>query len=243
MGLLRRNPLAADADVNDADQAVALALEDAATSISDESTPVENEEESIETVQIASLAPEAAPKRRGLFGRAAPKGFGGAKSTDVTDVAYGTTLPYGVIARSCEARRKPLGRKIESASAKGYKLYDSDPGSIAPRTYYITGFSDGCPRKLTAANVLLGAPSRYEELHYGPTGKDLVHAETDKAYEKLKQKTCRVRKGKPCGSRIGQMDKTTFFVNSYARFDDTGRWSEALIHDGIVIATAIKTIR
>jgi len=196
-----------------------------------------------EPVQLASLEP-AAPKRRfGLFGGVAPGALTSTTSDDVDDVAYGTVLPYGQIARSCEARRKPLGRKIESASAQGYKLYDSDPGTLGPRTYYITGFDDDCPRQLTAANVILGAPSRYEELHYGPTGRDLAYAQTDMAYDKVKQKVCGTRKGKPCGAKINQMDKTTFFVSSYATFDASARWSEVLIHDGIVMATAMKSYK
>ena len=192
-------------------------------------------------VVVAALEPTQTPKKTGLFGRRVPGALTSTQAADVTDVAYGTVLPYGVIARSCEARRKPLGRKIESATARGYKLYDSDPDSTGPRTYYITGFADDCPRQLTAANVLLGAPSRYEQLHYGPTGKDLAYGETDKAYDKVKQKVCGVRKGKPCGKKIAQLDRSTFFVTSYQSFGANARWSEVLIHKGIVLARAMKT--
>jgi hypothetical protein len=219
------------------DQALTLAVESAAVSANNQ-TDVPAPQ-----VKLASLEPKNAPQRRGLFGRPVPAALISTKSDDVTDVAYGTILPYGMIARSCEARRKPLGCRIESASARGFKLYDSDPGGTGSRTYYITGFDDGCPRQLTAANVLLGAPSRYEQLHYGPTGKDLAYAETDKAYDKLKRKVCGTRKRKPCGRKIDKMDKSTFFVTSYARFDDNTRWSEALIHDGIVMASALKSHR
>lgn len=242
LGFFRRNaevpavePAAVAKDDADVSEAVALALDE---ETQDQRADAKSEGE---PVQVASLEPEIVPKRRGLFGRAVPTALVSTVSADVTDVAYGTVLPFGVIARDCEARRKPLGRKIESASARGYKLYDSVPGSIAPRTYYITGFDDDCPRQLTAANVLLGAPSRYEELHYGPTGKDLAYAETDKAYDKLKQKVCGVRKGKPCGSKIGKMDKSAFFITSYARFDANASWSEVLIHDGVVMATSMKS--
>jgi hypothetical protein len=227
--------VATDTDSADADDAVNLALSGAEQD-SDAASPA-----SPGAVKLASLEPESVPKRRGLFGRSVPSALVSTQSDDVTDVAYGTVLPFGVIARDCEARRKPLGRKIESASARGYKLYDSDPGTTGPRTYYITGFDDDCPRQLTAANVLLAAPSLYEQLHYGPTGGDLAYAETDKAYDKLKQKVCGVRKGKPCGNKMDRMDKSAFFVTSYARFDSNARWSEVLIHDGVVMASAIKS--
>jgi hypothetical protein len=236
LGLFRRGSPDTTSNTATDDTAIANAVEDAAKSTNGQS-------ETSEVVQLAGLEPEVTPKRRGLFGRANPSALTSTKSDDVTDVAYGTVLPFGVMARSCEARRKPLGRKIESASAQGYKLYDSDPGGTGPRTYYITGFDDDCPRQLTAANVLLGAPSRYEQLHYGPTGKDLAYGETDKAYDALKKKVCGARKRKPCGGKMAKMDKSTFFVTSYARFDDNARWSETLIHDGIVMATAIKTNR
>jgi hypothetical protein len=108
------------------------------------------------------------------------------------------------------------------------------------RTWYITGFSDGGPRQLTAANALLGSASLYETLHYGPGGENLPTGETDKAYEKIKRKVCGTRRGKPCGSKINQMDKSTFFVTAYQRFGNSSRWAEVLVHDGAVIAAVIK---
>lgn len=163
------------------------------------------------------------------------------KGIDAVEVAYGTVLPFGQVARVCEARRKPLGRKVESASAKGYKLYDSNPGIAGVRTYYITGFQDGCPRQLTAAHAVLGAPSFYELLHYGPTGKHLVTGETDRAYEQIKSRVCGARKGRPCGARMNTLERDTFFVNAYERLDDNTQWSEMLVHDGAVVAAALKT--
>lgn len=160
---------------------------------------------------------------------------------DAQDVPYGTLLPYGTVARVCEAGRKPLGRKIESAVASGYKLYDSDPDAAGLRTFYITGFDDGCPRQVTAAHVLLGEPSFYEQLRYGPAGQHLPLGETDAAYEKIKSGVCGVGRGKPCGSRMRQLERGTFFVNTYERVDDNAHWSELLVHDGVVVAAALKT--
>lgn len=160
--------------------------------------------------------------------------------TALPEVDYDAVVPFGVIARSCAARGQALGRKVETAGTSGYRLYDSNPRATGPRTYYITGFDDGCPRKLTASNVLLGAPSFYEQLHYGPTGRDLDFGATDQAYEKVKSRVCGVRKGKPCGNSMKKLERSTFFVNSYPRANDNNSWSEMLVHDGKVMATEIK---
>ncbi len=160
---------------------------------------------------------------------------------DSLDVTFGTVLPYGEVGRVCDARGKPLGRKVENASASRYKLFDSTPNATGQRTYYITGFSDGCPRQLTAAHVLLGAPSFYELLHYGPAGAHLPVGETDRAYEKVKAQVCGARKGKPCGSKMQSLERTTFFVNAYERMKDNTRWSELLVHQGRVVASTMKS--
>lgn len=200
-------------------------------------------------VQVAALSPGAAPQQRETRGRRGGLfGLGGGSNRetprdgpDARDVAYGTVLPYGVVARVCEARGKPMGQKIESAPARGYALYDSASGSAVARTFYITGFADGCPRQLTAANVLLGAASLYEQLHYGPGGENLPVGATDQAYEGVKRDVCGARKGKPCGSKIDRMDRNTFFVSAYDSFGNSSRWTELLVHDGAVIAAAVKT--
>lgn len=200
-----------------------------------------------EDVELASLAPASEPvpepARRGLFGRPAPQTATAAPRTgpDAKDVVHGTILPFGAVARSCDTKKSQLGRKIDKAPAKGYTLYDSKPNTAAPRTFYITGFSDGCPRQLTAANVLLGSAALYERLHYGPGGEFLPVGATDKAYEKVKRRVCGTGRNKPCGGKIKQMERTTFFVSAYERFGNANTWSELLIHDGQVLASAIKS--
>lgn len=209
-------------------------------------------------VQTASLSPEpAAPqtdalaqpvpelsvepkKRRGLFGgttASAPR-----KGPDARDVEYGEVLPYGEVARVCSARGRPLGRKIDKAPARGrgYALYDSAPNSEAPRTFYVTGFGDGCPRQFTAALALLGAPTLHEQLRYGLPSDEYPYSTTDKAYEKVKSSVCRVSKRKPCGAKIGELEKNTVFISTYERFGNNARWADILIHDGAVLAAAIK---
>ncbi|WP_432817114.1 hypothetical protein [Sulfitobacter sp. JB4-11] len=157
------------------------------------------------------------------------------------DVPYGTSLPYGVVARVCEARGRDMGRQVEKGPVRGFAIYDTAPGTATARTYYLTGFSDGCPRQLTAANVLVGSPALYDMLHYGPAAQDLPYGATDKAYEKVKSQVCGVSRKKPCGSRIKRLEKRTFFINAYDSFGNARRWSEMLIHDGEVLATAMKS--
>tara|TARA_R110002049_G_scaffold29972_1_gene101881 strand:+ start:58136 stop:58897 length:762 start_codon:yes stop_codon:yes gene_type:complete len=172
----------------------------------------------------------------GLFGG------GSAQPEDASDdVAFGTRLPFGQVARVCAAVGEKLGAKVKDGSARGYQLFDSAPGGAGARTFYITGFSDGCPRQLTAANVLLGAPSFYEQLRYGPGGENLPYGETDKAYDTVKSLVCGAGRGKPCGRKIGKLDKTTFFVSAYEHRGDNARWSEVLVHDGAVMAAAVKS--
>lgn len=204
--------------------------------------PVASQEASLTAPAEASAQPEepamAAPQRKDFFAR-----LGGASAPDaqsnLLEVDYGTVVPYGVLARSCASKRKSLGKKVDATA--GFKLYDSNPGLIVQRTFYITGFGDGCPRQFTAAQALLGAPSLYEQLHYGPAGAHLAYGDTDKAYEKVKRDVCGARKGKPCGSAIRRLERSTVFVNTYDRATDNRSWSEVLIHQGEVMARSNKS--
>lgn len=200
-------------------------------------------------VQTVSLSPEiteTAPqarvseeKRGGLFGggRAAR-----ASGPDMLDVPLGAVLPYGAIARVCDAGRGQMGTKIDKAPARGngFTLYDSNPQSTVARTFFITGFSDGCARQFTAALAMFGAPSMHEQLRYGRPAEEYPYSDTDKAYEKVKSQICRVGKRKPCGSAIGRLEKDTVFVSTYEHFGNNARWADILLHDGHVMAAAIK---
>lgn len=198
-------------------------------------------------VEVASLDPEPfvpveqarvpAPKR-GLLGGLRKKAAGAGGEADVS---YGTRLPFGQVARVCEARLKPMGRRIEKAGkGKGFVLYDSAPESTAPRTFYVTGFGDGCPRQFTAALALFGAPSMHEQLRYGSPSEQYPYSATDKAYEKVKARVCGSARRKPCGSKIKSLERNTVFISTYERFSDNGRWADILLHSGAVMASAIK---
>ncbi|MDF1727550.1 MAG: hypothetical protein P1U53_07365 [Sulfitobacter sp.] len=240
LGMLRRVAAGGDSDAAAPQEAPTTEVAEDAV----ETQPADTDA----TFEQAALPAEKKPRRAGLMGGLfAPRGGGSGPSAPASDISglaevdYDTVIPYGEIARSCAARGRPLGRKIETAQARGYRLYDSDPRAEGLRTFYVTGFPDGCPRQLTAANVLLGAPSLYEQLHYGPASVDLARGDTDIAYEKVKRRVCGTGRGKPCGSKIDRMDRSTFFITSYPRMDATPRWSEILIHEGEVVASGFKS--
>jgi hypothetical protein len=145
---------------------------------------------------LAAVPVNAAPTRSG---------------PDARDVPFGTVLPFGEIARVCEARGQALGQQVDSNGRRGFALFDSVPGSAARRTFYVTGFSDDCPRQFTAANALFGAPSFYEQIRFGPAGENLPVAATDRAYDKVKSSVCRAAENSPCGSKIDTLDGTPRF--------------------------------
>lgn len=162
---------------------------------------------------------------------------------DARDVVFGTAIPFGEIARVCDARGKPLGKQIEAQGRRGFTLYDSNPESLHKRTFYVTGFDDGCPRQFTAATVLFGTPSFYEQIRFGPAGEHLPFAATDKAYDAVKSSVCRARASKPCGRKIGTLDDNTAFLSAYEFNEHNNSWKEFLVHDGAVMAGAVKSFK
>lgn len=161
---------------------------------------------------------------------------------EVRDVPFGTVLAFGEVARVCEARAKPLGQRIATSETRGqvYKIFDTAADSAAPRTFYVTGFSDACPRQFTAALALFGDVGMHEQLRYGQPSTEYPYSVTDEAYEKIKSRICRVGKGKPCGKRLENLSRSTVFVSVYENFADNGQWADILLHDGAVVATAMK---
>jgi len=184
-------------------------------------------------------APLAAPEtdRSSRFGSRPSR-----RGVALREVPYGTVLPYGEVARVCSAKRQELGRRMARAPrTRGYTLYDSLPDAAGPRTWYVTGFSDGCPRQFTAALAVFGAPSMHEQLRYGLPADEYPYSDTDKAYERIKSRICGVAKRKPCGAKLSSVERNTIFISTYERFGDNTRWADILLHDGEVVASAIKT--
>ena len=204
-------------------------------------------EELTRTASLQEILPEettlAEPaKKRGLFGGGSREVV--RKGPDAKDVTFGTILPYGEVARVCDAKgQSSLGRRLDKApsSGRGYSLFDSAPDSTGPRTFYVTGFKDRCPRQFTAALALFGSPEVHEQLRYGRPSKLYPYSTTDKAYEKVKSSVCKVGKSKPCGANLKTLERNTVFVSTYEKFSDNARWADILLHDGVVAAAAIKT--
>ncbi len=198
------------------------------------------------TIVQASLQaePEANPSVTAEKERSAFKGlFGKRKAAALTGpdaalVEPGIALPFGVIARVCKLKKSEMGREVErSSDGKGkFRLYDSAPGNTAMHTYYITGFDDGCPRQVTAALAMFGDVARHEFLRYGEHSKGQSWSETDTSYEKIKRKVCKVGKGKPCGSNLAKLEKSTSFLTVYSAFVGAPTWRNILLHDGSVVA-------
>lgn len=164
--------------------------------------------------------------------------FAPAPSTDDTpSQTYGSPVPYGEIARVCDAPRRP-GTKI--ASGGGFTIYDSAPGQTGLRPHYVTGFEDNCARQFTAALALTGSAEMHEMIRYQASNKAGFN-ETDSAYEAIKASVCRVRHGKPCGGRMGSLARETIFVTAYESFGSRPKWVEILLHDGEVGAIDYKT--
>ena len=183
----------------------------------------------------ASFTPETEarePRRGGgLFSRKKADVLTG---PDAQEIAPGTPLAFGEIARVCALPKAEMGRQVETAGK--YRLYDSAVGSTEQRPFFITGFDDGCPRQVTGALALFASAQSHEMMRYGAPWRGKPYSETDKAYEAAKKDICGVGKGKPCGAKMGQLEKTTAFITVYDRFVDALSWRNVLLHDGAVLA-------
>lgn len=195
----------------------------------------------------AALPEDDTADAGGFLGRILNAGQKPAPSADAAPladsdegIAFGTQLAFGDVAKVCAAKGQRLGQKVETLSARGFKLFDSAPGTVAKRSFYLTGFSDGCPRQFTAANVIATPPSRYEAFRYGPAGQHMPIGATDKAYDKIKRSVCGAGKRKPCGGKISALDRRTTFLSAYEFFEGNAQWVKILIHDGAVVETSVK---
>lgn len=158
--------------------------------------------------------------------------------TPADNVAPGTILEFGKLGVTCALPRAERGSEI--ASAGGFKIYDSDPSSTAPRPHYITGFDDGCARQFTAALVMTGDVGTHELVRYSQTRVTLEYSATDDAYEAIKSSFCRAGFGEPCGARLERLGARTTFVTAYKSFGASPQWAEFLLHDGAVAASDLE---
>ncbi|MDJ0627792.1 MAG: hypothetical protein QNJ44_05995 [Rhodobacter sp.] len=176
---------------------------------------------------------EESPRRRGgLFGRN--------RRTADTGMAAPTApagpLPFGTVAEACGLSKREMGTEVARSPGAGkYRLYDTEPSSIAPRTQYVTGFRNGCARKFTASLALFGSAEVHEATRYNPLNAN-PYSNTDEAYEKVKSRVCGVRRGEFCPvNRIARLERDAAFVSVYRDFGSTGEWMELFLHKGQLV--------
>jgi len=142
---------------------------------------------------------------------------------------------------ACDVKKTDLGKKIDSRPESGrasYTLYDTKPGSTSVRDFYVTGFSDGCPRKISAALAVFGSVELYEMVHYSGL-VDPAGADTDLAYGELRRKACGAS-NKPCtGNGLKTISRQTAFLQAYPRKGSSAH-VELLMHRGDLAAISLK---
>lgn len=160
------------------------------------------------------------------------RGLGGPGGRPVLAAAApGAVLPFGEVATACGTRGATLGTPIEELA--GYAIHDTAPGSTAPRTHFVTGFSDGCPRQVTAALAVFGDPLTHETSRYRTSGRP--YGPVDEAYEAIKGRVCGVRAGQPCGAAMERLAADTAFLTLYPEFGGEA-YADVLFHGGEVVA-------
>ncbi|MGR3497023.1 hypothetical protein [Citreimonas sp.] len=170
-------------------------------------------------------------------------GAGTGDGVEYVEVGRNAVLPYGEIGRACDLPAARLGTEIARypATGRGYAIHDTAPGQTGQRTFFVTGFSDGCARQVTAALAMFGQPETYEMIRFGAPGRTQPLAATDAAYDRIKRVLCRVSDDQPCGDRLGRLKRDTVFVSLYERHGSNPRWKNLLLHDGDVVALDIKS--
>jgi len=208
-----------------------------------EATP-EPEPEHERDTQVALVEPPEpeAPKKRGGFLNFLRPDTSTATASATSEVAFGTVLPYGQAARICGLDKAAMGERVQQYPEKRpvYRLYDSDPRDTGPHSFYITGFDDGCARQVTASLVMFGSVEMHEQLRYGLPATVQPYSDTDKAYEKIKSRVCRVGRKSPCGASLSRLERDTAFLSIYKNFGGNAEWSEMLLHGREMVALSHK---
>ncbi|MBU0644347.1 MAG: hypothetical protein KJ731_19070 [Alphaproteobacteria bacterium] len=205
----------------------------------DETSDVAVAPETPETPEIPAPTTSAVPKKP-LFGFLTPKTTHAApKST----VQPGEILPFGEVGIACEVNKRSMGHEVDQFPREGttvWRLFDTDPANTGPRTQFITGFADGCPRQVTAALVMFGAADLHEVLRYSE-GDDREWTKADKSYEAIKSATCGVKRKQRCpADKVGLLEKQLAFVSVYPTFGAPKGWLELLLHNGDVMSEEIR---
>ena len=190
----------------------------------------------------SDLAETPQPKRGFLASLLSPVGEKADRADDTQTLPKGMLLPYGKLSRVCGLTKREMGKRVDQFATRQarHDVYDSSPGSAAPRNFYLTGFSDGCARQFTASVAIFGSVEMHEQLRYGLPSEVQPYSQTDKAYERLKSRVCGVGRRKPCGNKRSLLDGNTVFLSIYENFGGNERWSNLLLHEGELLAQDIK---
>ncbi|SDJ98801.1 hypothetical protein [Aliiruegeria lutimaris] len=168
------------------------------------------------------------------------KGIGGlfrASSKSPTATSEVNT-ESGPVAKACGLRGKALGKVVEKGPG-GWKLYDTAPGSTAVRDFHVTGFSDGCARKVSGAVAMFGSVELYELVHYGPVGMKPKGTDTDKAYAEMRARACGSAKMACKPGALRKLTKQAVFVDVYASASSPRR-TQLLMSRGKLAALSQK---
>ncbi len=164
------------------------------------------------------------------------------QGADTIDLPSGAAPAFGQMVRRCGMDVTRDAAKIGRFpdTRQGVTLYDSDPQSTRMRPFFLTGFTDGCPRQFMAALVTTGTPGAHEFVRYQATPASVPYSPTDTAYEVIKRATCGVGTGKPCGKRLSRLENQATFIIAYQRFATNETWAEFLIHNRNLIASSLE---
>lgn len=179
--------------------------------------------------------PAAAEGKKGLGAlfRASTKA-----PTTITPEPESGPQSAGLVAKSCGMRGKALGKVVEKGPG-GWKLYDTAPGATSVRDFYLTGFSDGCPRRISGAVAMFGSVELYELVHYGPVGMTPGTAETDRTYARLRSRVCGSSKSACSEREVKKLSKQAVFVDVYKSAANKSRL-QLLMNRGKVAAVSQK---
>ncbi|WP_166416963.1 hypothetical protein [Cochlodiniinecator piscidefendens] len=202
----------------------------------------EDSELSIEPAEPSDAedAAEVETPRRGLAALFAPRASMAPNPMDEPNAG----LEFGTVGRVCAVRGAELGQEVDRYpdARRGYRLFDTNPGSLEPRVFHITGFEDGCARRVTGAIALLGSPAVHEAVRYSQAQSTVPYSVVDEAYENVRRATCRARRGLPCpDARMAGLQRSTGFLHLYGHFGQSDRWMEVLLSDGDVVAYGVVT--
>ena len=233
-----------------ADEGTTPATESTAAATAPASEPevlpnVRADDEESEPIDTPLPLAGADPPRRGgllgLFGGRNPRAPRDADALATPAVLPIGDLPFGTVVKACGVNRRAMGTEVARHSETGFRIFDTDASGTAPRTQYLVGFKDGCPRQFTASLALFGSPDVHEATRYNDSNSK-PYSETDEAYETIKNRVCRVRRGEHCAdNKIKQLNRQAAFVSVYQSFGVPGPWVEMFLNRGQLAAYQTNT--